>query len=66
MSQITDVGLKLIPMALVGKTDDRIKVFLPHQLPDPIPAASSLGVRKLAQSKPPFSTIDHRSSLAFY
>jgi hypothetical protein len=65
MGQVADVGLKLIPVALIGKTDDRIKFFLPHQFPYPVPAASSLGVCELPQSKTPLGTVNHRSAARF-
>ena len=51
MREITDVGLKLIPVALVGKADNRVKLVLTHELTHSTPATCSFLPAELRQAK---------------
>jgi hypothetical protein len=59
MSQIANIGLKLVPMALVRKTNDGIELRLSHELAHSPPAPPTLRVAKLGQPIAPFTAIDH-------
>jgi hypothetical protein len=52
VSQITSVGLKLIRVALIGKTDNCVDLVSAHKLADARPAALALGMAEFCSPKP--------------
>jgi hypothetical protein len=60
--QVPNVSLKLVPVALVGKTDDCIQPLLAHQLTNLTPAPRTLRLTEFGQAKATFSAIDHSAS----
>jgi hypothetical protein len=60
MREITDVGLKLIPVALVGKADNSVKLVLTHEFTHSTPATCSFLTAELRQAKASFTAVYHR------
>jgi hypothetical protein len=59
MREITNVGLKLIPVALVGKADNSVKVVLTQEFTHSGPATCSFLTAELGQAKASFATVYH-------
>src|SRR5262245_61257241 len=51
MREIAYVGLKLIPVALIGKADNSVKLVLTHQFTHSAPATCSFFTAELRQAK---------------
>ena len=59
VSQITSVGLKLIPVALIGKSDNCVDLVSAHELADAGPAALALNMGEFWKPETTFAAIDH-------
>jgi hypothetical protein len=62
LRQIAHIGLKLVPVALIGKADDDIEPLLFHEVPDMPPAPLSLRSAESWQPKAPLAAVDHLQS----
>ena len=62
VSQITSVGLKLIPVALIGKSDNCVDLVSVHELADAGPAALALNMAEFWKAETTFAAIDHGRS----
>jgi hypothetical protein len=65
MRKVTNVGLKLVPVALVRKADDGVKSVLAHELAHSAPTAGALLVAELWQAEASFTAVYHRFVVHF-
>jgi hypothetical protein len=63
--EVANVGLKLIPVALVGKPYERVELLFPHALAHLAPTPFAFAMAEFWQTKASFAAIDHRTSV-FY